>query len=69
MKNFVNKVTRIIQLTRSQVMFRIDYKLTYYSIVNHNNVVAFLGRFLVGHDMSIEMLNNIQTFLIHRHRN
>ena len=28
-EKFLNKLTRIIQLTRSQVIYRVDYKLPY----------------------------------------
>ena len=36
MKNFSSKLTRIIQLTRSQVIYSVDYKLPYnFNLLHH----------------------------------
>ena len=31
----------------------VEEQIIYWSIVHHNSAVAFLGRFLVGHNMNV----------------
>ena len=58
MKKFVNKLRRIIQLSRSQVIFRVDYKLPYIQTLTF---YTFLDTISIAKQTLIGLLITTQT--------